>query len=947
MRLSRPVRLLVPLVAALSFSLTPSSAFAQAFGKNKVQYEPLHWAVLETPHIRLHYYAEEESLARRLAAAAESVCVEYDRRFRLEFRHSIPILLYSAHQLFQQTNATPGLISESVGGITELIKGRVLIPHNGSWSRLEWVTRHELTHAYMLEKLARVMKDHHRTQGYLPPLWFIEGLAEYCGTHWDADAEGLLRDAVISNRALPLTRSEPIIGTVLMYKEGQSFLLYLAEHFGPDKVFDLLDNWYRADDFETAFRLTFGRRLPEVDREWFADLKRHYYPAIADAQTAPERGQRLTRRGHFNLGPRALPSASARDTTVRFCYFAARESGVELVLSEPGKKGRRRERRLLRAGQSPSFESFHLFRNRPDASASGVVALSSKRGGRDALYLVDGTGRVMRRLEFPHLVAILDPSIVPGDQAVVFSAQEYGGRSDLYRASWPEGRVHLERLTNDDFDDLEPDVSPDGRFVAFASDRGPDGRYAIFRLALAGGVPEPISRPVQGDDRQPVYSPDGRWIAFRSTRGGTSDLYVRPAEPSQEARRVTRLVGPAYDPDWIPSGRGLLFTGQDRVEFQAYQIAFDPDSLSPELETPSASDSLPLQLALDGAAETRHETAVVYHTGPRRPYERRLGLDLIQNGIAFDPGLGGAGGGQIAMSDVLGNEQFHFFLANDADRFGNFWDGFEGGVTYINQGQRLNYGLGIFRLTQVYDADLDAVRRERRFGILGLARYPFSKFTRVEGSVVIRHASDHLLRSGTFQDVDLVSHYLSLVHDNSGWTQLGPSVGSRWILSAGFTRDLTSGAGDFTTLLGEVRHYVLPIPVIVSATRVQAQSTFGEDAQHFYLGGATSLRGYDRRELSGQRTLLVQQEFRLPLLRGLTLAVPAPWELPTISAAGFADVAWAWNVGDDRRLGSVGTAVYFGGVYFPAVRWNFSWTTTDFVNFSPRPRTQFMIGFNF
>src|SRR5207237_2830021 len=154
----------------------------------------------------------------------------------------------------------PGLISESVGGLTELVKGRVLIPHNGSWARLTWVARHELTHAYMLEKLSRVMREHKRSHGYLPPLWFIEGLAEYCGTTWDADAEGLLRDAVLTNKALPLTRSEPITGTVLMYKEGQSFLLYLAEHYGERRVFDLLDSWYRGADFESIFRITVGKR---------------------------------------------------------------------------------------------------------------------------------------------------------------------------------------------------------------------------------------------------------------------------------------------------------------------------------------------------------------------------------------------------------------------------------------------------------------------------------------------------------------------------------------------------------------------------------------------------------------------------------------------------------------------------------------------------------------
>ena len=79
--------------------------------------------------------------------------LEFDTRFRVEPSSQVPFLLYSSHHLFQQTNASPGLISEGTGGLTELIKGRVLLPHVGSWDRLEWVTRHELVHWYMLEKI--------------------------------------------------------------------------------------------------------------------------------------------------------------------------------------------------------------------------------------------------------------------------------------------------------------------------------------------------------------------------------------------------------------------------------------------------------------------------------------------------------------------------------------------------------------------------------------------------------------------------------------------------------------------------------------------------------------------------------------------------------------------------------------------------------------------------
>jgi hypothetical protein len=643
-----------------------------------------------------------------------------------------------------------------------------------------------------------------------------------------------------------------------------------------------------------------------------------------------------------------LPALAPNDSALRFCYFAAHETGVDLMLSEPGKKGRRVEHRLLSAGQSPTYESFHLFQNRPDASASGLIALSAKHGGRDALYLVDShSRRVLRHMEFHNLVAILDPSIVPGDQAVVFSAQEYSGRSDIYRATWGGDRVRLERLTNDDFDDVEPDVSPDGRWVAFATDRGNQGRHAIYRLSLSGGVPERVSDPPSGDDRQPVYSPDGKWIAFRSTRGGTSDLYLRPSEPGLEARRVTRMEGPVYDPDWLANGKGLIYTGQERVEFQSYVTCFDPDTLHVESEQrlPGPVAVLPTDVGTEDAGAPKDDGI---YMGPKHAYERRLGLDMVQNAFAVDPAMGAAGAGQIALSDVLGNESIQIYVANDAEQFGgNFWDGFEGGLTYINQARRLNWGVGVFRLNQVYDPDLDVVRREPRTGVLGLAMYPFNKYTRVEGSVLIRHASDHLLRDGVSQDVDLVSHYVSLVHDNASWTELGPSTGSRWILSTGFTRGMTSGAADYNTALAEVRHYQRPLPVLVSATRVQGQASFGNDAQRYYLGGYGSLPGYDRRALYGTRTLLVQQEFRLPMVRGLTLAVPRAWEFPTISAALFADWAMSWDGFTEQRLGSMGTGVFIGGGYYPVLRWNFSWNTSDYQRFTQHPRTQFVIGYNF
>jgi hypothetical protein len=143
----------------------------------------------------------------------------------------------------------------------------------------------------------------------------------------------------------------------------------------------------------------------------------------------------------------------------------------------------------------------------------------------------------------------------------------------------------------------------------------------------------------------------------------------------------------------------------------------------------------------------------------------------------------------------------------------------------------------------------------------------------------------------------------------------------------------------------------MPVPGIVAATRIQGQVSLWRDAQRYYLGGYNSLPGLPRRSLSGHQTLMVQEEVRFPLLRRLVLAIPSPWEFPTIGGAAYAGAAWTWEDAFGprftERMGVVGFGVYLGGGYYPAIRWNFTWPTRDFRTFRSDPITQFLIGFNY
>lgn len=932
---SRPSLALVVVAAVLlALAGTADPARAQGlFGKNKVVYERLEWQVLRTEHVEVFFYSQEEELARTLAAIAESTCAELDTTFRMRPRKRIPILTYSSHQAFQQTNATPGFISEGTGGLTELIKGRVLIPHTGSHHRLVWVTRHELVHAYMLEKIAQEQKEAKKYRGAWPPLWFTEGLAEFISTRWDATAEGLLQDAVVNGVALPVTRSWDIEGTVLMYKEGQSFLEFAAERYGGRRrVMDLFEHWAEGSTFSEIWEKTFDEKLADVDEAWFASLKRRYYPRVATRRPVKEIARAVTCCGQtFDLAPTVLPAAPG-DSALRLAYLSAEDGSVSLRLRVERGGKLVSDERVLRGGFSPRFESFHFFRSRLGASRDGRLAIVAQQGGRDVLHVVvPETGKVIHTWSFPGIIGLASPTWVAGDTTLVVVGQAVSGRTDLYRVRVADGTIAA--LTDDGADDDDPTAHPTRPLVVFASDResGTRGDHALFSLDLVSGAIEPMTSG-PADDRRPVWSPDGTTLAFLSDREGIDDLWLWREGRLQ---RASRFLGPAYDPEWHPDGTKLLFAGQAGWSFHLYEVPVTPvDSLWVD-EDPRAG--------LAG-----HPEPVRSPEAPG-PYPRRLSMDIAQSLVALDPALGaGGGGGLVALSDVLGNEGLYLFLSNDASSLGGFLDGMEFGVTYFNRSQRLNYGVGVFRLARIYDVDFDLFRRERRIGATFMAAYPLSKFTRLEASTVVRYAQDHLLRSdGEFRDLWLLSNFFAFVHDDARFTFYGAEGGHRVNVTAGFTRDLSTGTGDDVSLTLDGRVYRSLVKDVVWANRVVTQASTGDDPQTFYLGGPYTIRGWDRRVLWGTKTASVQTELRFPILARTRLGAPLPIEFPRVNVALFADAAVAGEFGQPfEKRGAVGAGLFVGGGYFPVLRLDFV-KRSDLRTIEPKTRTQFSIGYSF
>jgi Tol biopolymer transport system component/DNA-binding winged helix-turn-helix (wHTH) protein len=129
------------------------------------------------------------------------------------------------------------------------------------------------------------------------------------------------------------------------------------------------------------------------------------------------------------------------------------------------------------------------------------------------------------------------------------------------RVSTTRAQRTLTRLTFDAGLQTGPTWSPDGRFIAYSSNRG--GKFDIWVQQLSGGDPVQITKG-PGHNWQPDWSPDGKYIAYRS-EDGDGGLFVVPALGGEGLARKIAAFG--YYPRWSPDSSQILlkthFTGLD------------------------------------------------------------------------------------------------------------------------------------------------------------------------------------------------------------------------------------------------------------------------------------------------------------------------------------------------------------------------------------------------
>jgi len=147
-----------------------------------------------------------------------------------------------------------------------------------------------------------------------------------------------------------------------------------------------------------------------------------------------------------------------------------------------------------------------------------------------------------------------DPQLSPDGEWLVFS--ESGKQPDIFLIK-TDG-TGLRQLTNDVYKDVYPRWSPDGRRIAFQSNRG--GKFDIWLIHPDGSALERLTYAPAGVGNGPVWSPDGKRLAC--TVPGASAFLMEVAKPWKEQSPKPVVVPPEFGAgfyvfSWSPDGRKL------------------------------------------------------------------------------------------------------------------------------------------------------------------------------------------------------------------------------------------------------------------------------------------------------------------------------------------------------------------------------------------------------
>ncbi|MDI6752637.1 MAG: BamA/TamA family outer membrane protein [bacterium] len=833
--------------------LISSFGYSQDFGKNKVRYKGFIWNVVETEHFDIYFNEGIEPLASLASLWAEEAYARVSQHLKTDVNRRIPFVLFASHYDFEQTNIILELIDEGVGGFAEVFKFRIAIPFSGSYAELHHTITHEVTHIFSYQILYPDLFESILTNQFIaqPPLWFMEGMAEYEAGPITEEGEMVLRDAVIEGGFISLNQLSDfsmIDNVYLAYQESRSLIDYIAQTYGEDKLVVMHRKFATRISLDRLIESSLGISISELEEGWRRELKRRYWPLVQKKASIKDIGKRIGDSYSF-------PSFSPGGDMIAVC---SQEQGVLLIKSQTGEVIKRVAKK---AKNSPVSFS-------PDGKNIGFL-VRNKRCDNLFIYSVL-TDKITKKIPIA-LDEAEQIEFVDNERLIVSGFKD--GRCGLYLFDSVSGELSGLTGACDKFPSCYKNKC---LFV-----REENGSSSVWILDLLTRESQALFS-LASVHAYPVWINEDSFL-FISNEDGGFNLYLCDIEKKSYAK-VTNLVGGVRSFAVNPSKDKIAISVYHQGGYQLYLM-----ELSNELTYKELPNFTPI---------SKEEVSLPKLT--KKAYSTNLSFDWRKGDFLYDSREGLTGRMNIAASDILGNHRL--ILSTDyASGISNLSNL---AFSYHYLEKRPSMGVGIFSEKRRYfGTSTEFIDAES--GIEGYIDYPLSRFRRLEFSALIEGWDrDYITpedRPSKKNKVNLLS--VGFVQDTANWSWVGPVSGSRVKLVYCLAINPASGSNtlEFNTTKADIRKYFRLSKRSVLASRLFYKESFGRDAQEFGLGGISLLpirwepllRGYEIDKFWGEGIASANLELRIPFIERIDFALG--FSLKSLRMLLFYDVGTYWK----------------------------------------------------
>src|SRR5918993_3017823 len=436
MRTRRSRAPFAPVISALALGIvvgTAAEAAAQTpyipyYQKNKIRYNNFQWRIYTSDHFEIYYYPEIEQHLERVTSYAESAYQQISSDLKHDLAFKVPMVLFKTQSEFQQQNIDPGEVPEGTLAFAEPYRDRMVLPIDEPSDQLYRLITHELTHIFEFDIIPRSLLR----RGL--PLWVDEGLSDHMTGYWNPFDLMTVRDAALSDNIPPMSdfQGQAFVDGRLPYNLGHAAFEFIESRWGKEGLRQFLFALRKAvigggeSAYEEAFRLKpeeFDEQFDKYLKDRFKPFRDKERPADYGRDLAPKRGKtQYVSVVSIEPSPSgdmiAVAAGNRKDQELDIVLMSTKDSKVLGNLTSGFNKDRGYEYIVTPGG----------FRN------NAVPWMSWAPGGDRIAYFV--------RTE-KHKTLILHNAVT----------RKIDKRIELKTVDMPES----------------PDISPDGRYVAFSA----------------------------------------------------------------------------------------------------------------------------------------------------------------------------------------------------------------------------------------------------------------------------------------------------------------------------------------------------------------------------------------------------------------------------------------------------------------------------------------------